>query len=211
MDCCNRSNCNRSNYIELNCISLVYFCALQRQLNIKGYQCSTNLEFVLFKHNVKNVSDFTVFICMFILFFSIQKHSMILVSRSFLRYMVAFRKSQSVAFCNFICQFIYLFNHGFFCLLLCILYSLSYHYVIRVTRIVYAYNEQRGFTHKLTICTKSSPEIHITLFIFHSAHLNFLHNLFEIVCDFLTLIRCHTRSLSLLLYKCENSKFKVRF
>lgn len=118
MDCCNRSHCNRSNYIELNCISLVYFCALQRQLNIKGYQCSTNLEFVLFKHNVKNVSDFTVFICMFILFFSIQKHSMILVSRSFLRYMVAFRKSQSVAFCNFVCQFIYLFNHGFFSLTL---------------------------------------------------------------------------------------------
>lgn len=39
----------------------MYLSALQRQLNIKGYQCSTNLEFVLFKHNVKSVSDVTFF------------------------------------------------------------------------------------------------------------------------------------------------------
>ncbi|XP_031617317.1 inactive dipeptidyl peptidase 10 isoform X1 [Contarinia nasturtii] len=34
-----------------------------RQLNIKGYHCSTNLEFVLFKHNVKSVfrKSFTAF------------------------------------------------------------------------------------------------------------------------------------------------------
>lgn len=29
---------------------------IQRQLNVKGYQCTTNLDFVLFKHDVKNVS-----------------------------------------------------------------------------------------------------------------------------------------------------------
>lgn len=210
MDCCNRSNCNRSNYIELNCISLVYFCALQRQLNIKGYQCSTNLEFVLFKHNVKNVSDFTVFICMFILFFSIQKNSMILVSRSFLRYMVAFRKSQSVAFCNFICQFIYLFNHGFFL-------SLTLHFVFIIIPLCNSCYTNRVCIQWTAWIRTQAYNLYkiqyrdITLFIFHSAHLNFLYNLFEFVCDFLTLIRCHTRSLSLLLCKCENSKFKVRF
>lgn len=36
--------------------SFIYHLYLQRQLNIKGYQCTTNLDFVLFKHNVKNVS-----------------------------------------------------------------------------------------------------------------------------------------------------------
>lgn len=41
---------------HLNLINLFPFFS-QRQLNIKGYQCSTNLEFVLFKHNVKNVSE----------------------------------------------------------------------------------------------------------------------------------------------------------
>lgn len=28
----------------------------QRQLNVKGYQCSLDLRYVLFKHNVKQVS-----------------------------------------------------------------------------------------------------------------------------------------------------------
>lgn len=41
--------------IEIH-VSFSIFHFSQRQLNIKGYQCSTNLEFVLFKHNVKNVS-----------------------------------------------------------------------------------------------------------------------------------------------------------
>lgn len=29
----------------------------QRQLNVQGYQCSGDLRFVLFKHNVKPVSN----------------------------------------------------------------------------------------------------------------------------------------------------------
>lgn len=44
----------------------IYLSTLQRQLNIKGYQCSTNLEFVLFKHNVKNVSDVTIIVLSYI-------------------------------------------------------------------------------------------------------------------------------------------------
>lgn len=158
MDCCNRSHCNRSNYIELNCISLVYFCALQRQLNIKGYQCSTNLEFVLFKHNVKNVSDFTVFICMFVYFFSYKNIRWYLFPDHFSD---TWSLSANPNLLHFVILYanLFIFLIMFFFLLLCILYSLSYHYVIRVTRIVYAYNKQRGFAHKLTICTKSSTEI----------------------------------------------------
>lgn len=45
------------NYSCFSPLSLFLFSfRVQRQLNIKGYQCSTNLEFVLFKHNVKTVS-----------------------------------------------------------------------------------------------------------------------------------------------------------
>lgn len=35
---------------------------LQRQLNVKGYQCTINLGYVLFKHNVKQVSKTIHFI-----------------------------------------------------------------------------------------------------------------------------------------------------
>ena len=35
-------------------LRLLYF---QRQLNVQGYQCSSDLRYVLFKHNVKPVSD----------------------------------------------------------------------------------------------------------------------------------------------------------
>lgn len=37
-------------------VSCLYF---QRQLNVKGYQCSTDLRYVLFKHNIKYVSILT--------------------------------------------------------------------------------------------------------------------------------------------------------
>lgn len=42
-------------FIPFLCV-LFFVYSLQRQLNVKGYQCSTDLKYVLFKHNIKHVS-----------------------------------------------------------------------------------------------------------------------------------------------------------
>lgn len=38
------------------CVMCVIGCLFQRQLNVRGYQCTKDLKYVLFEHNVKQVS-----------------------------------------------------------------------------------------------------------------------------------------------------------
>lgn len=45
----------------------IIFFPPQRQLNVRGFQCSNDLRYVLFKHNVKHVSKPSLFILILIL------------------------------------------------------------------------------------------------------------------------------------------------
>ncbi|KAJ4442199.1 hypothetical protein ANN_12065 [Periplaneta americana] len=51
---------NRAKYWQLQRLidTSIFKCFLQRQLDVKGYQCSSDLRYILFRHNVKSTSTY---------------------------------------------------------------------------------------------------------------------------------------------------------